>query len=502
MRAALMLCLALAPGACAGANQASPKPVEVWVDTDWVDNRADLPTPPEPAPAEAAAAPAPAPAPLIVRNATILTAAGQRFDGGALVVTGGRISYVGDIAGAPSATGAREIDAAGKFVTPGIIDTHSHIGVYSEPSVLAHSDGNEATAPVAAQVRAEWAYWPQDPAISRAAAGGVTTMLVLPGSANLIGGRGVTVVPRIANNVEEVRFPGAPPTLKMACGENPKHAYGDKGGPQTRMAIYAEFRAAFQQAAEYRAKRAAYRRARAVWEQKRDKAAKLAAEGKKTKPEPAPEPLPFDAKLDYLARVLDGEVLVQVHCYKAAEIREMVRVADEFGFRIRSFHHALGAYKIRDLLVTREIAISTWADWWGFKLEAFDGIMENAALFAEAGGRTVIHSDSNIGVQRLNQEAAKAMQAGRAAGIDISEDQALRWVTANPAWVLGIDGETGTLEQGKRADLVIWSAHPFSVYALPELVVSGGAPIYDRDRGMDPTDFELGNSALDMGERR
>jgi imidazolonepropionase-like amidohydrolase len=198
--------------------------------------------------------------------------------------------------------------------------------------------------------------------------------------------------------------------------------------------------------------------------------------------------------------VLRGEILVQVHCYKADELRQMIDIADELGFAIRSFHHALEAYKVRDLLVGRDIAISTWADWWGFKMEAFDGIPENAALFAEAGGRAVIHSDSDLGVQRLHLEASKAFYAGRAAGIDVGEDQALRWVTANPAWVLGIDGVTGTLEVGKRADAVLWSAHPFSVYARADAVYQGGELIYDRAAGLRPSDFELGNSALGVPE--
>jgi imidazolonepropionase-like amidohydrolase len=178
---------------------------------------------------------------------------------------------------------------------------------------------------------------------------------------------------------------------------------------------------------------------------------------------------------------------------------EMVAVADESGFKIRSFHHALEGYKIRDLLTARGIAINTWSDWWGFKLEAFDGIPENTALFTQQGGRATIHSDSAIGIQRLNQDAAKAMAAGRAAGLAITDDQALRWVTANPAWVLGIDDITGTLETGKRADVVVWSGSPLSVYSRAELVIAGGEVTYDRGQGATPSDFELANSATQRG---
>jgi imidazolonepropionase-like amidohydrolase len=311
---------------------------------------------------------------------------------------------------------------------------------------------------------------------------------------------------RPGRTADEVAFPGAAPTLKMACGENPKRVYGDKGGPSTRMGEYSTFRQLFQQAAEYNSKLAAYRRAREVWLTKKAKAAELDAAAKDPKKrvpiEPAPEPPPLDRKLETLAAVLRGEVMPQIHCYRADEIRQMVAIADEFGFEIRSFHHALEAYKVRDILVDHDIAISTWADWWGFKMEAFDGIPQNAALFEQAGGRAVIHSDSSIGIQRLNQEASKALWAGRHAGIEISDDAALRWITANPAWVLGIQDVTGTLEKGKRADLVVWSAHPLSVYALAELTIAGGEITFERERGLVPTDFELGNSAIDTGSAK
>jgi len=448
---------------------------------------------------------------VVFQNATILTANGKRFDRGTLVLNKGAITYVGK-ARTSVPKNATVIDAKGKFITPGIIDTHSHIGVYSSPGVRAHSDGNEATKPITAEVRAKYGYWPQDPSVSRARAGGITSAQILPGSANLIGGMGYTIVMRPGRSAAAVKFPGAPPTIKMACGENPKRVYGSKGGPRTRMGVYTAFRAIFHKAAAYNAKLTAYKRQRTLWLKKRVRAKELNAQAaakhkgkrkaKQVKPEKAPERPPMDLQLENLAAVLRGEVHVQIHCYKASEIREMVTIANEFGFKIRSFHHALGAYKVRDILVKNDIAISTWADWWGFKMEAFDGIPHNAALFAQAGGRSVIHSDSAIGIQRLNQEAAKAMWSGRHAGIKISENEALRWVTANPAWVLGIDKVTGTLEVGKRADVVLWSKHPFSVYALPDVVVQAGEITYKRIKGLVPSDFELGNSALSNGANR
>ncbi len=433
-------------------------------------------------------------APVIaIRGATIMTATGQRIDNGTIILERGAITYVGGDKAPPQ--GAFVVDGKGKFVTPGIIDAHSHMGVYPAPNARAHGDGNEAVGPVTAHARAEYGFWPQDPQLARALAGGVTAALILPGSANLIGGRGFTVQLRPSRTAAEAAFPGAPSTVKMACGENPKRVYGEKGGPQTRMAEYAAFRAAFSEAQAYVAKKAAYDKAHEIWEQKKKRASEIEAkrtDKKKVAGETAPEPVPVDLRYETLAGVLRGEVLVQIHCYRADEMAQLIAVADEMGFRIRSFHHALEAYKIRDLLAKKNIAVNTWADWWGFKLEAYDGIPENAALLTQMGVRTTIHSDDAIGIQRLNQEAAKAQTAGNRAGIKIDDDTALKWVTANPARVLGIDGVTGTLQQGKRADVVVWSASPFSVYARAELVIVGGEVAYDKAKGIRASDFELG----------
>ena len=459
----------------------------------WTDPAAALPkVTPRPA-RDRRAAVVEARAPVIaIRDATIMTATGQAIESGTIVLAGGAITALGPSATTTIPDGARIVDGKGKVVTPGIIDAHSHIGVYAAPSARAHDDGNEASAPVTAQARARYAYWPQDPQIARAVQGGVTTALILPGSANLIGGEGFTVVMRPGRTTDEVAFPGAPPTIKMACGENPKRVYKEKSGPNTRMGAYAAFRAAFHEARAYLGKQLAYAHAHELWLARKQEAAR----GKGGEPKPAPDPVAVDLELETLAAVLRKQTLVQIHCYKASDIAEMVALADEFGFEIRSFHHALEAYKVRDLLVAKNIAINTWADWWGFKLEAFDGIPENAALFHERGGRTTIHSDSAIGIQRLNQEAAKAMASGRAIGIDITDDAALRWVTANPAWVLGIDDVTGTLEVGKRADVVVWSGSPLSVYTRTELVIAGGLVTYDRAQGLSPSDFELGTTTI------
>jgi imidazolonepropionase-like amidohydrolase len=362
------------------------------------------------------------------------------------------------------------VDGTGKWVTPGVIDTHSHIGVYAAPGTFAESDGNEATRPVTAEVWAEHSFWPQDPQIPLAIAGGVTTIQALPGSANLIGGRSAVLKLVPARSVQEMKFPGAHYGLKMACGENPKRVYGQRGGPSTRMGNMAGYRDAFIQAQAYRRK----------WD--------------KWNKDHQGDPPERNLRNESLAEVLRGNIYVQNHCYRADEMMQMLDLAHEFGFKIRSFHHAVEAYKIADVLAREGTASSIWSDWWGFKEEAMDGIYENGALLQQAGARVVIHSDDASGIQRLNQEAAKAMYHGRRAGIPITRDQAVRWFTANPAWALGLDSIVGTLEPGKMADVVLWSADPLSVYARAIQVYNDGWLVYDRnDPAHQPkTDFSLG----------
>lgn len=428
---------------------------------------------------------------LLLRGARVMTAAGVIYERGDVLVRGDRIADVAASIDAPK--GARVVDVTGKTITPGIIDTHSHIGVYAAPGFSAHSDGNEMTAPTTAHVRAQDAYWPQDPQIDHARAGGVTTMQILPGSANLIGGRSVTVKTYVgARGIDEARFVGAPEGLKMACGENPKRAYGDKGGPGTRMGNVAGFRGAFIKAQEYQRSLERYREKLARHEAKGGKSDDgKSDDGKSDGP---PDPPTRDLAMETLAAVLRGELLVHNHCYRADEMLGMLALGREFGFAIRSFHHAVEAYKIAPELAEAGTAASVWADWWGFKAEAFDGIRENAAMLSVAGARAIIHSDSGIGIQHLNQEASKAMWAGRRAGLEVADDEALRWITANPAWALGVDDRVGTLEAGKQADLVVWDGDPFSVYTKAAQVFIEGELVYDRsDPARRPqTDFELG----------
>ena len=408
---------------------------------------------------------------LAIVGATVFDGAGRRIESGVVIVTDGRVAAVGG-ASTPVPAGHRVIDARGRFVTPGIIDVHSHLGVYPSPGVQGMSDGNEATSPNTAQVWAEHSVWPQDPGFNTARAGGVTTLQILPGSANLFGGRSVTLrnVPSVT--MQGMKFPGAPYGVKMACGENPSRVYGGRNqSPATGMGNVAGYRAAFIAAREYKAK----------WDKWRE-----TGQG---------DPPTRNLQNETLAGVLDGTILVQNHCYRADEMAVMLDIAREFGYRITAFHHATEAYKIAPMLAENRVCAAMWTGWWGFKMEALDGIEENAALVdAAQGSCAVIHSDDAQLTQRLNQEAAAALSAGRRAGLNISEEHAIQWITLNAARAIGIDRETGSLEAGKRGDVVIWSADPFSIYARADQVFIDGGLAFDRSNpAYQPTsDFELG----------
>jgi imidazolonepropionase-like amidohydrolase len=442
---------------------------------------ANPPSPAEPAPATPSQAAARAPfsstyaaepsPPTLIRNALVLTGTGARIEGGDVLLEDGRIAAVGQSLSAPE--GARVIDAGGRWVTPGLIDVHSHLGVYASPGVNAQDDGNESTDPVTSNVWAEHGVWPQDPGFEAALEGGVTSLQVLPGSANLIGGRGVTLKNVPATTYQAMKFPGAPQGLKMACGENPKRVYGrDDKFPSTRMGNVAGYRQAFADARDYMEQWNEYDAERAKYEKDREGGDEDAI---------APKPPKRSLELETLAEVMRGNILVHNHCYRADEMATMLDIAQEFGYRISAFHHGVEAYKLADRLAAEGVCGALWADWWGFKMEAYDGIQENIALVDyPEGGCAIVHSDSEEGIQRLNQEAAKAMTRGRLSGLDIPPERAIRWVTSNAARALGILDRTGTLEPGKMADVVVWNGTPFSAYALADLVFVDGALLYDR----------------------
>jgi imidazolonepropionase-like amidohydrolase len=436
--------------------------------------------------------------PVLIQGATVLTGTGERLDGADVLIVDGRVQAVGKDLSAPA--NARIIDARGKWVTPGLIDIHSHLGVYAVPAVKGLDDGNEATSPVTSQVWAEHSIWPQDPGFETALEGGVTTLQILPGSANLIGGRSAVVKNVQAVSYEAMKFPGAAYGLKMACGENPKRVYGSQHqAPSTRMGNVAGYRQAFADAQDYLQQWDKYNRELAEYNKKKTQPAE--SDGKKTKDKDAskepmpPSPPKRDLKLETLAEVLKGNIRVHMHCYRSDEMTTMLDVADEFGFKIVAFHHAVEAYKIADRLADKGVCAAMWADWWGFKMEAYDGIQENLPMvdFPEHSC-AIVHSDSGDGIQRLNQEAAKAMAHGARAGFEVSPERAIRWLTFNPAKSLGLEDRIGTLQAGKAADVVIWNGNPFSVYALAEQVFIDGALKFDRAHpALKPrSDFLLG----------
>jgi imidazolonepropionase-like amidohydrolase len=407
--------------------------------------------------------------PTLVRNVTIFDGEGGRIDNGQALFADGKVIAIGQSVDAPA--DASVIDGQGKYLTPGVVDIHSHLGDYPSPQVRALSDGNEATSPVTADVWAEHSVWPQDPGFSRALAnGGVTTLQILPGSANLFGGRSVVLKNVYARTTQGMKFPGAPYGLKMACGENPKRVYGSKGRePSTRMGNIAVDRQTWAKARAYDRKWTKYEK-----------------EGG--------DPPDRDIAMDTLRGVLDGEILVQNHCYRADEMANVIDMSKEFGYHVTAFHHAVEAYKIADLLKANNVCAAVWADWYGFKMESFDGIGENLALLQKAGTCAMIHSDDENGIQRLNQEVAKVLSSARHAGIDISDATAWEWLSYNPAKALGIADRTGSLKPGKMADIVLWNGNPFSVYTRPEKVWVDGALLYDADnpRLRPVSDFELG----------
>ena len=458
VRGSLLAAVSLAFAGCAASNgtveSANDKPAAT-ADKPAKFDKDPYPSTYKPYPGQATA----------VRNVTIFDGEGGRIDNGTVLLTNGKVEAIGG-ADLPIPADIAVYDGTGKYLTPGIIDIHSHLGDYPSPSVPAHSDGNEATSPTTPEVWAEHSVWPQDPGFGRALTnGGVTTLQILPGSANLIGGRSVVLKNVPARTVQGMKFPGAPYGLKMACGENPKRVYGSKGRmPSTRMGNMAVDRQTWAKAAAYK---------------------KKLDDGKA---------VDRDLAMETLAGVLSGEIRVQNHCYRADEMAQVIDMSHEFGYKVAAFHHAVEAYKIADLLQREGICAALWADWWGFKMEAYDSVPENIPLVYKAGTCTIVHSDDANQIQRLNQEAAKGLAAGRRMGIEISDEQAWTWLSYNPAKALGIEAKTGSLKPGKMADVVLWNGNPFSVYTRPEKVWVDGALLYD---AMDPkrrpvTDFELG----------
>ena len=384
---------------------------------------------------------------VLIKNGTILTITHGTIQNGSIYIKDGKIAAVGQVVEAPPT--AKVIDATGKYVMPGIIDSHSHIAL--------DDDVNEATSPVVPQMRMVDAFQYTDKAIYRALAGGVTTSLLLHGSADMIGGQALVIKHKYGLDREQMLFPGAPSSIKFASGENPKRVFGSRQQlPSTRMGNFAVQRQALEDARDYIHQ----------WDEYN---AKLAKGDKDAK-------LPHkDLKLEALADILRGKFLVQIHCYRADEFLTEMAIAHEFGYKIRGFHHALEMYKVADKVAAEGIGIATFADWWGYKHEAYDAIPWNAVMSMRKGVRVAIKSDSDDFARRLNQEAAKTTRYGGA-----TEDEALRMITINAAWIVGVDDRVGSLDVGKDADISIWNHHPLSDYALVDQVLIDGEVFFDR----------------------
>ena len=390
-----------------------------------------------------------------IRNATILTIANGTIERGTIVIRGSKIAVVGRDVAVPA--GATVIDATGKYVMPGIIDSHSHTAV--EGSV------NEVSLPNTGMVRIRDAMTPDDISAYRQLAGGTTTALVLHGSANAIGGQSQIAKWKWGRPISEWPVADAPRTIKFALGENPKSAnFRPPAGierqyPATRMGVEEVIRRSFLDARDYQARWSEY-------------------ETKRRAGLPAIPPR-RDLLMETMSDILAGKVEVHSHCYRSDEILMLIGLADELGFKVKTFQHVLEGYKVAREIAAHGAGSGTFIDWWGFKAEAYDATPYNVALQTRAGVLTSINSDSDELARHLNQEAAKSMKYG-----GLSEEEALRTVTINPARQLGIDKRVGTLEVGKDADVVIWTGHPLSTYSRVDTTFIEGEVYFDRERDL------------------
>jgi len=389
---------------------------------------------------------------ILIRNATIMTASHGTIKNGSILIRDGKIAAVGPNVNS-SDQGVKVIDATGKYVTPGIIDCHSHTAV--------EGNVNEGTLSVTSMVRIRDVIDPYNPDIYRELAGGVTTLNILHGSANAIGGQNAVVKLKLGRPLEEWIIPDAPQGIKFALGENPKRSNfggatpGPRRYPATRMGVEETIRDAFDRAKDYKRK----------WDE---------YESKKGS-DPNAIPPRRDLQLDALVEILDGKRMVHSHCYRDDEILMLLGLGDELGFHVQTLQHVLEGYKVANEIAAHKTGGSTFADFWSYKMEAYDAIPYNAALMADRGVVVTINSDSDERARRLYLEAAKTMKYG-----GLSEEEALRTATLNAAIQLGINKRTGSIDVGKDADIVIFSEHPFSVYTVPEMTIIEGQIYFDR----------------------
>lgn len=396
-----------------------------------------------------------------VKNATILTVTNGTLENADMVVVDGIITEIGNDLSTPR--GATVIDAEGKYVMPGIIDAHSHLAITRGV--------NEATAPVTAMVSMEDVIDPNDVGMYRALAGGVTSIHVMHGSANVIGGQGETIKLRYGLGQDELKFKEAKRTIKFALGENPTrvHGIGRNIQPRTRMAVEQVIRKTFDEALEYHEKRQAYLTAR---------------DGKRMVNAEEPVPVAKNLKLEVIHDILEGEILVHCHSYRADEIHMLMRVFSDYGVKNYTFQHANEAFKVAPELKANMAHASVFSDWWAYKFEVYYSTAYNAAILTRNGVVTSINSDDAQLIRMLNHEAAKTMRYGQ-----LTEEEALKLITLNPAIQLGTDQYVGSLEVGKHADFGIWDAHPLSVYASCDMTFVDGVKYFDK--AQDPVDMRL-----------
>ena len=409
---------------------------------------------------------------------TILTVGPQgTIEKGTVLIRDGKVAAVGRDVTVPA--GATVIEAAGRYVMPGIIDCHSHTAI--EENV------NECSDSVTAEVRIADVIDQHDVNIYRQLGGGVTTVNVLHGSCNTIGGQNAVIKMRWGKPPEDLLFKDAPRGIKFALGENPKRsnfrAPGPPRYPATRMGVEAVLRESFQEAQAYKREWQEY--------EKKVKAAGTRPRGREAAPpderrriqsgaaDDKPVAPRKNLRLEELKDILDGKVYVHAHCYRADEILMLIRIADEFGFKIRTFQHVLEGYKVASEIARHGAGASTFSDWWAYKMEAYDAIPYNAAIMAAHGVRVSMNSDSDELARRLYWEAGKAVKYG-----GVSELEALKMVTLNPAWQLGIDQRVGSIEVGKDADIAIFSAHPFAADARVEQTLVDGVVYFDRAKDL------------------
>ena len=399
---------------------------------------------------------------ILIRNATVLTAARGRLENTDILIQNGKIARIGKNLSAGK--NAQIIDATGKFVTPGIIDCHSHTML---------DDINEFSYSVTSMTRMRDVLNPTDTDLYRALAGGVTTLNLLHGSANSIGGQNAVVKIKWGHPIEEFLIADAPPGIKFALGENPKRSHfspfsgAPRRYPATRMGVEETIRDAFVRARDYKA----------AWDDYNERV--------KRKDKTAIPPR-RDLELEPLVEVLEGKRFVHCHSYRSEEILMLINLANEFGFKVRTFQHGLEAYKVAPEIAKHGAGVSIFSDYWGYKIEAYDAIPYNAAILWKNGVAVSINSDDNGRMRRLNLDAAKIEKYG-----DVPEEEALKMITLNPAIQLGIDKRTGSIEEKKDADLVIWSGHPFSVYSRVETTMIEGEAYFDRAEDL------AGRAALD-----